>query len=131
MWGVLHPARGLRCHFLWRAAFEAETWRQLTLRAVDGCPGVRCDRDGDGVPDITDNCPARYNPNQYDFDFDGLGDRCDRNDDNDGDTDGVDPEPLDPTITWSAPSYVRYAYERYGELLPYHVAVSLHVDLRA
>jgi len=35
------------------------------------------DRDGDGVPDDEDNCPDVANPDQADFDGDGLGDACD------------------------------------------------------
>ena len=35
------------------------------------------DTDGDGVPDATDNCPTVSNPDQADFDSDGLGDACD------------------------------------------------------
>jgi hypothetical protein len=35
------------------------------------------DRDGDGVPDETDNCFMNYNPNQVDADGDGYGDACD------------------------------------------------------
>ena len=59
------------------------------------------DLDGDGVPDICDNCPEHTtDPNQADRDGDGLGDICDkcRNDlANDADRDGlcgdVDPCP--------------------------------------
>ena len=34
------------------------------------------DSDGDGIPDINDNCPNTYNPNQADADGDGIGDAC-------------------------------------------------------
>lgn len=48
------------------------------------------DKDVDGVPDSQDNCPDEYNPNQKDFDQDGLGDECDPDDDNDGIPDSKD-----------------------------------------
>lgn len=35
------------------------------------------DVDGDGVPQIIDNCPSVYNPGQSDLDGDALGDSCD------------------------------------------------------
>jgi hypothetical protein len=35
------------------------------------------DADGDGVPDVSDNCPAVPNPSQADGDSDGVGDGCD------------------------------------------------------
>jgi probable HAF family extracellular repeat protein len=35
------------------------------------------DADGDGVPDLADNCVAILNPRQQDIDGDGLGDACD------------------------------------------------------
>lgn len=34
------------------------------------------DVDADGVPDSTDNCPDAWNPDQWDTDSDGTGDRC-------------------------------------------------------
>jgi parallel beta-helix repeat protein len=35
------------------------------------------DVDSDGVPNVSDNCPAVYNPSQADGDGDGVGDACD------------------------------------------------------
>ncbi len=61
---------------------------------------VRClksyygDLDGDGVPDINDNCMEVANPDQADADNDGLGNACDPDDDNDGVPDETDNCPL-------------------------------------
>ncbi len=38
---------------------------------------ILADTDGDGVPDIVDNCPSVANPSQADSDGDGVGDACD------------------------------------------------------
>jgi len=38
---------------------------------------VQADTDGDGIPDVTDNCPTIPNPDQADVDGDGLGNMCD------------------------------------------------------
>lgn len=35
------------------------------------------DRDGDGIPDDADNCPDTPNPDQADWDDDGIGNACD------------------------------------------------------
>jgi hypothetical protein len=61
------------------------------------------DRDGDGVPDNSDNCPYVFNQDQADEDGDGVGDVCDdcphisNANQADGDNDGVgdvcDPHP--------------------------------------
>jgi predicted outer membrane repeat protein len=53
------------------------------------------DTDSDGVPDLSDNCPAVSNPSQADTDSDGDGDACDNcvsvsnPDQADGDADGT------------------------------------------
>lgn len=36
------------------------------------------DSDNDGIPDVTDNCPAVANPDQADSDGDGVGDACEQ-----------------------------------------------------
>ncbi|RZB38447.1 MAG: hypothetical protein SRB2_00195 [Desulfobacteraceae bacterium Eth-SRB2] len=41
------------------------------------------DSDGDGVLNVSDNCPDTPNPDQTDTDGDGQGDACDPDDDND------------------------------------------------
>jgi len=57
------------------------------------------DWDGDGVPSDTDVCPGIANPNQLDFDEDGMGDVCDDDDDNDGVADIDDAFPFDADET--------------------------------
>lgn len=46
----------------------------LSTELLDDYPP---DSDGDGVPDVTDNCPNDPNPGQEDADGDGRGDVCD------------------------------------------------------
>lgn len=48
--------------------FEAP--RSLVVR-------IALDADGDGIPDVADNCRSTYNPDQADRDRDGVGDACD------------------------------------------------------
>ena len=53
----------------------------------NNCPTAPPDSDADGVPDATDNCPFAANQDQADFDHDSIGDECDADDDNDGQSD--------------------------------------------
>jgi hypothetical protein len=53
------------------------------------------DDDGDGLPDMLDNCPMIPNQDQKDTDFDKQGDVCDPDDDGDGTPDAQDCAPLD------------------------------------
>ena len=68
--------------------------------AGNSCVGVDCDdgasgcttdcaldSDADSYADCLDSCPGVFNPNQADFDEDGIGDACD--DCTDGDGDGL------------------------------------------
>ncbi len=54
------------------------------------------DRDQDGVPDATDNCPSTPNRDQRDTDADTRGDACDPDDDGDTIADEQDNCPLVP-----------------------------------
>jgi hypothetical protein len=45
--------------------------------AVDDNPACLGDADGDGIPDVMDNCPTVANADQADADGDGIGDACD------------------------------------------------------
>jgi hypothetical protein len=48
-----------------------------TTHFSDVAAGLLADTDGDFIPDIDDNCPTVFNPNQLDSDHDGIGDVCD------------------------------------------------------
>lgn len=57
------------------------------------CPGdcgAATDSDADQIADCIDNCPLAPNPEQADFDDDGMGNVCDADDDNDGVVDASD-----------------------------------------
>jgi YVTN family beta-propeller protein len=56
---------------------------------------IASDTDDDGITDQEDNCPAVSNPDQTDFDGDGIGDECDPDNDNDGVDNLLDNCPID------------------------------------
>lgn len=67
------------------------------LQAMGPCvTPIDLDADGDGIPDVEDNCPGVSNPSQSDVDGDTDGDACDLDDDNDGIPDEKDNCPSNP-----------------------------------
>lgn len=64
-------------------AKNASTTTPTAANQTSGTTASTIDIDGDGIPDVSDNCPTKANNNQSDIDRDGLGDVCD--DDMDGD----------------------------------------------
>jgi hypothetical protein len=84
----LDGAAPASCTSPWNTSGLAPGQHRLEVVAIDGVgnadvtPAARpwtvlADRDRDGVPDATDNCPDAANHDQADADSDGLGDICD------------------------------------------------------
>lgn len=82
------------CLSLTRATTGTVDGESLATGSQGGCLTVASDQDGDGVPDLTDNCPLTANPDQLNTDAgnsalsrpgtDALGDACDDDIDGDG-----------------------------------------------
>ncbi len=93
---VAHPqillteyARGERAIVAYYRALPYLGWMNVyigdPLMRWDGPPIPElADRDGDGVPDVADNCTEIPNPRQRDTDEDGYGNYCDADIDGDG-----------------------------------------------
>ena len=73
--------------------------RSTNRFSPDGFAERSIDRDGDGVPNWSDNCRYTANPAQADCDHDGAGDACDGNSDNDAMADEFDAYVCNPA--WS------------------------------
>jgi hypothetical protein len=94
------------CGFQPRAAQTVDAAADVAAVTRDAPPDGPTDTDGDGVPDVVDNCPSMPNADQRDHDVDGRGDVCDlcphipEAFDLDSDGDGVgnacDPHPSTP-----------------------------------
>ncbi len=68
------------------------------------------DQDADGVDDVLDNCPSDSNIDQFDFDADGLGDACDRFDE--------DPDNLSACVAALAGAPLLYDIDDNGSVSP-------------
>jgi hypothetical protein len=73
VWHELAPAV---TRLSWRVVAEDAAGNR-TERVCEVVDDELADRDGDGIPDVFDNCPDVFNPDQRDTTGNGLGDACD------------------------------------------------------
>lgn len=77
--------------------------RPAVIAVRDPAACATLDSDGDGVPDLEDNCINDYNRDQTNTDLDAYGNLCDEDDDNDGVSDREEifrySDPLNPAST--------------------------------
>ena len=52
----------------------------ITNNRISWHENLADDIDNDGIPNVEDNCPLEFNPDQDDIDGDGIGDACDTGD---------------------------------------------------
>jgi len=96
-------------------AAGADAWYYYIMSNIVLSKVNYVDSDGDGIKDVCDNCPNKYNPQQLDADNDGMGDLCDSSPGcggsgtpaceqqyPDSDNDGV-PDAIDNCPTWYNP----------------------------
>lgn len=75
---------GIKISFSWNGAHDLKAAGNYTL----DCTPAPLDRDSDGVPDATDNCPVTANADQLDSNGNGIGDACENSGEPDADCDG-------------------------------------------
>lgn len=108
--GVARPLQPLSVYagdFASTDASGRAPWQVIVWNAPDGTPVqprsatvhltlASCDSDGDGVSEASDNCPSVANPDQANWDGDGLGNACDG-------SPGTPPPPPPPTTPTTPP----------------------------
>jgi hypothetical protein len=77
-----------------------DTCQNGECQHVFTCQG---DTDGDGIPNVYDNCPTVANPDQSDLDQDGVGDACDIDMDSDGFPFATDCDDSNPAVNPASP----------------------------
>jgi len=95
---------------------------------VQGDTSPAADRDADGIPDATDNCPDAVNADQLDTDLDGLGDACDADKDGDGFALAVDCDDDNPDVHLPTPFYADTDADTLGDPLEWVLACGAPVD---